>query len=124
MKPPYNSFDLQAVDRFSGDNDSARIRQISHCVLLLRQGVEKGFGVLAQRKLLTQIICDGTQYRQTSKSVREHVSLAAYILMDKHLIEAMNRYPEWTADQVNKYLEKRFETFEHIKRFYGRSHRL
>lgn len=124
MKPPYNSFDLQAVDRFSGDTDSARIRQISHCVLLLRQGVEKGFGVLAQRKLLTQIICNGKKCRQDYKSVREHVSLAAYILMDKHLIESMNRCPEWTADQVNKYLEKRFDTFEHLKRFYGRSHRL
>jgi hypothetical protein len=124
MKPPYNSFDLHAVDRFSGDTDSARIRQVSHCVLLLRQGVEKGFGVLAQRKMLTQTICDGKQYRQTCKDVREHVALAAYILMDKHVIESMSRCPEWTADQVIKYLEKRFENFEEIKKFYGRSHRL
>jgi hypothetical protein len=124
MRLPYNSFDLQAVDRFSGDTDSARIRQVSHCVLLLRQGVEKGFGVLAQRKLLTQYICDEKQYRQTCKSVREHVSLAAYILMDRHVIESMNSCPEWSADQLHKYLEKRFETFEHIKIFYGRSHRL
>ena len=124
MKPPYNSFDLKAVDRFSGGTDSARIRQVSHCVLLLRQGLEKGVGILAQRKLLTQLICDEKQYRQTCRSVREHVSLAAYILMDKQVIEAMNGYPDWTADQLTKYLEKRFETLEHMKRFYGRSHRL
>ena len=124
MKPPYSIYDIQAVDRFSGETDSARILQIAHCVMLLKQGVEKGFGVFRQRKILSQTLCGESTDLPTIKWVRENVALSSYIILDKHIIEVMNRQREWSAGALARYIENRFENIDSIKKFYGRSHRL
>ena len=124
MQPPYNLYDLQAVDRFSGESESVRFLQIAHCVMLFKQGVDKGLGVFAQKKMIVRRIGSDITEPTTLKRVKQHVALSSYIILDKHILEAMGRQPEWSAGSLARYLESRFGDFDTMKKFYGRSHRL